>query len=190
MEGLPEKKEKQMRRTIMLLASMAVVLVLASGAAFALANLAIGGSIERVSIKTEKEASGGNDTSFVDIPGATVFVPSGSSRLIMARYSAESVCSGGSGNAYCSVKIVARNETTGAITELGPTSDGGFAFDSTDGGRETSVSWESHSMDRSVRLGEGSYFITAQRRSVPGPGTTTPPTFRLDDWSFTVEQAQ
>jgi hypothetical protein len=190
MEGLLEKKEKQMRHTIRLLASMAVVLVLASGAAFAVVTLTIGGPIERVSIKTEKNASGGNDKSFVDIPGASVFVPSGTSRLIMARYSAESVCSGGSGNAYCSVQIVARNETTGAITKLEPTSDGGFAFDSTDGGRETSVSWESHSVDRSFRLGDGSYFITAQRVSVPGPGTTTAPTFRLDDWSFTVEQAR
>ena len=53
----------------MLLApSMAVVLVLASGAVFAVSTLKIGGPIERVSIKTEKEASGGNATSSSTFP--------------------------------------------------------------------------------------------------------------------------
>jgi hypothetical protein len=189
MEGLPEKKEKQMRRTIMLLASMAVVLVLASGAAFGVLTFTSGGSIERVVIARGNDASSSIATSFVDIPGASVqvFVPSGTSRLIMARYSAESVCSGGSSDAFCSVKIVARNSTTGADTELKPANDGGFAFDSTDVGRETSASWESHSVDRSDRLGAGSYTIRAQRASISKGAA---PTFRLDDWSFTVEQAR
>ncbi len=174
-----------MRRTTLLLASMAVALVLASGVAFAVVTFTSGGFIERVVIARETVASSSNSTAFVDIPGASVgvFVPSGTSKLIMARYSAESACSGGTG--YCSVRIVARNSTTGELTELQPGSGLDFAFDSTDGGRETSASWESHSMDRSNRLGAGSYTIRAQRAV-----TSSATTFRLDDWSLTVEQSQ
>jgi hypothetical protein len=173
-----------MRRITLLLASMAVVLVLASGAAFAVLSLTSGGSIERVAVARETTATTSSSTSFVDIPGASVavFVPSGTSRLFLARYSAESACSGGTG--YCSVRIVARNSSTGAITELQPASGSDFAFDSTDAGRETASSWESHSMDRSNRLGAGSYTIRAQRAV-----TSASTTFRLDDWSLTVEQA-
>jgi hypothetical protein len=176
-----------MRRTILLLASMAMVLVLASGAAFAVLSFASGGFIERVAIARETSATTSSSTSFVDIPGAavSVFVPSGSSKLIMARYSAESACSGGTGSQYCSVRIVARNSATGAITELQPASGLDFAFDSTDAGRETASSWESHSMDRSNRLGAGSYTIRAQRAV-----TSSATAFRLDDWSLTVEQSQ
>jgi hypothetical protein len=176
-----------MRRTTLLLASMAVALVLASGVAFAVVTFASGGFIERVVIARESSSStfSSTSTAFVDIPGASVsvFVSSGTTRLIMARYSAESACSGGTG--YCSVRIVARNSTTGELTELQPGSGLDFAFDSTDGGRETSASWESHSMDRSFRLGAGSYTIRAQRAV-----TSSATTFRLDDWSLTVEQSQ
>jgi hypothetical protein len=169
----------------MLLASMAVVLVLASGAAFAVLTFASGGFIERVVIARETSASTTTSTSFVAVPGASVgvFVPSGTTRLIMARYSAESACSGGTG--YCSVRIVARNNSTGAITELQPAVGIDFAFDSTDAGRETGSSWESHSMDRSQRLGAGSYTISAQRAV-----TSSATTLRLDDWSLTVEQSR
>ena len=73
-----------MRRTILLLASMAVALVLASGVAFALVTFTGGGFIERVVIASETVASSSNSTVFVDIPGASVgvFVPSGTTRLI------------------------------------------------------------------------------------------------------------
>ena len=177
-----------MRRTILLLASVAVAMVLASGVAFALVTFAFGGPIERVAIARESSASSSNSTAFVDIPGASVsvFVPSGATKLIMARYSAESVCFGGTG--LCSVRIVARNSTTGAITLLQPAASGAateFVFDSTDAGRETGSSWESHSTDRSLRLGAGSYTIRAQRAV-----TSSATTFRLDDWSLTVEQSQ
>jgi hypothetical protein len=178
-----------MRRTTLLLASMALVLVLASGAAFAVLSFESGGSIQRVVIARGGSLSPSTSTSYVSIPGASigVFVPSGTSRLIMARYSAESACYGGSGDQWCSIRIVARNNATGAITELQPAAEGAdldFAFDSNDGGDESRTSWEGHSMDRSARLGAGSYTIRAERAV-----SSSAVTFDLDDWSFTVEQA-
>ena len=139
-----------MRRTLLVLASMAVVLVLASAAAFAVLTTAKGGPIDKVKIARETAGSFTKSTSFVDIPGASVRVgvPSGTTRLIMARYSAESTCYGASG--WCSIRIVAVKP--GTLRELEPASGGDFAFDSTNNNNEQSASWESHSMDRSARL--------------------------------------
>jgi hypothetical protein len=179
-----------MRRTIVLLASMAVALVLASGAAFAVVTLASGGAIDRVSIVRQDEAFTTSSTSYVDIPNTQVgvTVPAGTTRLIMARFSAESTCVGGSGFPplhYCSMTIVAVNAGSGAVTELQPASGLDFAFDSTDANTESIGSWESHSMDRSLRLGAGSYRIKPQA-AVSNSATR----FTLDDYSFTVERAQ
>jgi hypothetical protein len=139
-----------------------------------------------VDIARETTSSFSHSTNFVPIPGASieVLVQPGRTDLIMARYSAESACTGPDpeGEGYCSIQIVARNNATGVITELEPASGPNMAFDSTDGGTESIASWESHSMDRSLNLGEGSYTITAQQRV-----TNSDMTFRLDDWSFTVE---
>ena len=92
-----------MRRTILLLASVAVALILASGMGFALLTIASGGSIERVQIARETSSTITNNVAFNDVPGAAVpvSVPAGSIRLIMARFSAESSCSGGAGAQYC-----------------------------------------------------------------------------------------
>jgi hypothetical protein len=176
-----------MRRTILLLASVAVAMILASGTAFALLTFASGGSIERIAIARETTATNTNAVAYNDVPGASVpvSVPAGSSRLIMARFSAESACNGGAGAQYCSVRIVAVNVANGAITELSPQSGMDFAFDSTDLASETFASWESHSMDRSERLREGNYRIKVQRAV-----TNAAVTFRLDDYSLTVETAQ
>ena len=175
-----------MRRTIRLLASVAVALILASGTAFALLTIASGGSIQRVQIVRETSATFSNAVAFNNVPGAavSVSVPAGSTRLIMARFSAESSCSGGAGAQYCSVRIVAVNVDNGAVTELSPQSGLDFAFDSTDLASETFASWEGHSMDRSERLDAGNYRIVVQRAV-----TNAAVTFRLDDYSLTVEQA-
>lgn len=176
-----------MSRTILLLASVAVALILASGTAFALLTIASGGSIQRVQIVRETSATFSNAVAFNNVPGAAVpvSVPAGSSRLIMARFSAESACSGGAGAQYCSVRIVAVNVANGAVTELSPQSGIDFAFDSTDSATETSASWESHSMDRSERLDVGQYRVSVQRAV-----TNAAVTFWLDDYSLTVETAQ
>jgi hypothetical protein len=82
------------------------------------------------------------------------------------------------------LRIVARNNSTGAITELEPAL-GGTVFDSTNGGSETLSPGESHSMDKSRRLGAGNYTVSVQQRV-----TNSDVRFILNDWSFTVEQAQ
>uniref|UniRef100_B8HML7 Peptidase domain protein n=1 Tax=Cyanothece sp. (strain PCC 7425 / ATCC 29141) TaxID=395961 RepID=B8HML7_CYAP4 len=137
-----------------------------------------GGAITAVSIVRGTDATSTTSTSFVTLPGAstTITIPSGKRAIIMARFSAESVCFGASG--YCSVRITANG------TELSPVVGKDFAFDSTNNNNETSVSWESHSMDRSSRvLGSGTYIIRVQY-------ATTDPSinFRLDDWSLIVEK--
>ena len=176
-----------MRRTILLLASMAVVLVLGAGAAFAVLTSVSGGSIFRVDIDRENSVSFTNSTSFVPIPGASVgvTVPSGTTRLVMARLSGVSSCFGantafGTG---CLVQIEARNNATGVITVLQPNSAGSF-FDTSNSGKEPQWSWESHSMDRSGRLGAGSYTISPKFKV-----NAANVTFQLNEWSFTVEQA-
>jgi len=175
------------RRTILLLASVAVALILASGTAFALLTIASGGSIERVQIARETSSTITNNVAFNDVPGAavSVSVPAGSTRLIMARFSAESACYGGAGAQYCKARIVAVNAATGAVTELSPKSGSNFAFDSTDSVTETSASWEGHSMDRSDRLDAGDYRVMVQQ-AVSDAAVT----FWLDDYSLTVERAQ
>ena len=62
-----------------------------------------------------------------------------------------------------------------------------FAFDSMSGGTETVLAQESHSMDRSLIVPRGSYTVKAQWVV---ENTTPATTFRLDDWSFTVEKAK
>jgi hypothetical protein len=179
-----------MRRTILLLASIAVVAFLASGAAFAVVTVVSGGAIDQVRIVRQDTEFSTQSTSFVDIPNTQVGinVPAGTTRLIMARFSAESRCVGGSGfpQLYnCSMRIVAVNTATGALTELQPATGRDFVFDSTDANTETIGSWESHSMDRSLRLDAGSYRIKPQA-AVSSSATF----FSLDDYSFTVERAQ
>jgi hypothetical protein len=178
-----------MRRTILILASMAVVLVLASSAAFALLSTGGGGPIQRVAIARENAGTPNTvrNTEFLDVPGAELQVsvpPGAQSRLVMARFSAESVCSGGTGPQACYLRIVARKTPTGPIiAELQPS--GGTIFDSTNAGSETLSSWESHSMDKSLRFAEGDYTVSVQQRV-----TDSHVRFALNNWSFTVEQSQ
>ena len=136
-----------------------------------------------------------NSTSWVDLPGATAAVSGVGNQLVLARFSAESYCTGAVGG-YCSVRILARGE------EMHPKAGCNFAFDSvaaggtatppesTDPGAEApetaaaAASSESQSMDRSiVRLG-GQTVVKVQVRSMAGATD-----FRLDDWSLTIERA-
>jgi hypothetical protein len=177
-----------MRRIMLLLVSLAVGLILGSGVALTVPSTLVGGgTIQEVLIVRETAVSTTSSTSFADIPGTFqgITVPTGG-RLIMVRFSAESSCSGGAGTVWCSIRIMAQNTATGAITEMQPASGSDFAFDS----RDQSVSWESHSMDRSLRLPAGSYIIRPQMAVVspnPAPGQTF---FSIDDYSLTIEKAQ
>jgi len=65
-----------------------------------------------------------------------------------------------------------------------PASGLDFAFDSVGTG-PTDDSLESHSMDRSRVLGAGTWTVRVQYAV-----STAATTFRLDDWSLTVERSK
>jgi hypothetical protein len=135
-----------------------------------------------VATSTGSVAATTSATSFVDLPGATatITVPGPENGLVLARFSAESACyqPGATIGNWCSVQIL----LDGA--PMDPATGVDFAFDSTDAGTETSTSWESHSMDRSLVVGPGNHTVVVQW--VVTNGATI---FRLDDWSLTIERA-
>jgi len=78
------------------------------------------------------------------------------------------------------------NDATRVEAEACPCGQGTqFAFDSTSGGTENILAQESHSMDRSVIVPRGTYTVKA-----PWAVTCSDVNFRVDDWSFTVENAK
>lgn len=115
---------------------------------------------------------------WVTLPSTTitVIVPSGASRLVNARFSGESLCTGTS---WCSMRIVYRPYTTGVITEMSPGSGADFAWD-TPGG-----SWETNMIERSTStfLGAGSYHVMVQAQLV---SPTSSPQMRIDDYHLAV----
>jgi hypothetical protein len=181
------------RRTLLLLVAMAATLVLVSGVALAAVTALRGGAINQVSVVSEDTASDyNNSTTFTDIPGAaaTVSVPRGEKGLILARYSAETICyivegTTNTGDNKCSVRIMVVNNATGQEVEACPCQGTAFAFDSTSGGTENILAQESHSMDRSLVVPRGRYTVKAQWAV-----THSDVRFRVDDWSLTVEKAR
>jgi len=144
-----------------------------------------GGGVLKVTVVTETNASATiNDGTYMQLPGAIVniTVPAGTTQLVRASFTAESACEAGAAGNYCTVRIVAVN-AAGSITELSPKSGFDYAFDTVQAAEEDG--WEGHAMDRSIVLGPGNYAIRVQWGIVNKGGITT---FRLDDWSFTVEQ--
>jgi hypothetical protein len=103
-------------------------------------------------------------------------VPSGQSALILARFAGESYCDGGTTSNYCSVRIMIDG------VEAQPAVGFDFAFDTDSASDDW---WEAHSIDRSAVVGAGSHTVTVQW-AVTDSGTT----FRLDDWSLTVERSK
>lgn len=169
-----------MRRTIRTLATIALAAVVgaavatAAGAAF---TSRTGTFTERQTFVRHTDPTTYTSTAFTNVPLAAiaVTVPSGVNRMLDARFTAESQCTGGS---WCSVRIVVRN-AAGIVTELQPASGNDFAFDSAAGGDN----WEGHAVERSsYYLAPGSYGVLVQA-SVRTVGTT----LRLDDWHFAVE---
>lgn len=115
---------------------------------------------------------------WVTIPTTTitVTVPAGTTRVIMARFSAESLCTNAS---WCSMRIVYRPYTTGVITEMSPASGTDFAWDSPGG------SWENAMIERSTAtyLPAGSYHVFVQGQLVGGSSGS----MRTDDYHLAVE---
>jgi hypothetical protein len=163
---------------------LAAVALIAVGAGVAIAQVAgvtkaKGGSISKVRIKRGENATATSSTDFVNIPGAKVKIKVArhDEALILARFSAESACYD-TANSLCSVRILVDGQ------EAKPASGINFAFDSTDAGTETSSSWESHSMDRSLVVGGGRHTVRTQFAT-----TSSTTGFRVDDWSLTVERS-
>jgi hypothetical protein len=138
-----------------------------------------GGGLVSRHVRTQTDVSaypGG--TVFTKIPGAEIFVrvPAGSTRLVLARFTAESQCSGPL-DKYCAIRIVAFNRTTRSTAELHPQVGLNHVFQRTQSDR-----FESHTIARAARLSSGSYSIIVQQAT-----TTAPMTFILDDWIFEVD---
>jgi hypothetical protein len=150
-----------------------------------------GGPVVQVKVVRGDTAATTTSQNYATVPGATttVTVPQGQRALILARFSAESNCVDGDPGEYCSVRI-----RIGNVEGL-PAAGTDFAFDSIrDPSNCTNVlfgnncGWSSHSMDRSRGpLGPGTYSVKVQWRVV---GATGVPSFRLDDWSLTVERVK
>jgi len=177
-------------RAALAVATVAVLCAASAAVASVLsASSASGGQITFVNVTRQDLAATTSSTTYVKVPGSgtRVTVTDGSD-LILARFSAESACYHATpstiGN-WCSVRLVLYDQATGLpVAELFPQSGVDFAFDSTDAGTEGSASWESHSMDRSIRVGNGAYNV-----KVEWAVTSSNVVFRLDDWSLTVEKA-
>lgn len=122
--------------------------------------------------------STGTQLTWENITGATlhVNVPGGESRLVTARFSAESACSAAGVEAWCAMRIVAKKPGS-SLVQLFPNSGSDFAFDSPGG-----EAWEGNSVTRSRRLGAGSWDIWVQGMSVGSGGSMA-----LDDWHFEVD---
>ncbi len=170
------------RKRLALLVGALVIAGIATGTAIAVhTGPYIGGSSYQTIIQNSTDAASTTSTAFTTLPGTFTFVsvPSSTTRLIVARFTAESYCSGGSAGNWCTARIVVYNRSTGAITELFPQSSTDFAFDAVGTANDY---WESHAIERSIRLGAGTYYVYVQWRT-----TSTSTSFRLDDWHFAID---
>jgi len=123
-----------------------------------------------------------SSTSWVSVPGSDIPMTLSASGLINARFTAESLCTGGAG--WCSVRIVVFSADTGTFTELNPASGTDFAFDSVNDG-SADDRYESNAMERSLRLPAGAYRFRVEY--AVDALAASPVTSRLDDWHFTVQ---
>lgn len=116
-------------------------------------------------------------SSWVNVPSTTITVnvPSGTRRLINARFNGESLCTGAG---WCSLRIVYKPYSSGSPTEFFPQSGSDYAWD-TPGG-----SWETGSIERSTDyLPAGNYHVWIQAQLVGGSS----PSLRLDDYHLAIE---
>lgn len=166
-----------LKRFGLIAGAIAASAILGGTAAVAVLTASSGGTTVQVQNRAETNPSTTNVAAFTDLPGAviSVTVPAGTTRLIGARFTAESQCTGLT-NRYCSVRIVA-TPASGGIIELNPQSGIDYAFDTAG-----SDQWEGHALERSIRLPAGTYRVRVQR-AVNVAGTV----FRLDDWHFRVD---
>jgi hypothetical protein len=167
--------------------SIAVAALVATGALAATAAAVVttsqGTTQMQMSNVASTDASTTSSTSWVSVPGSDVPMKLASGGIINARFTAESACTGPD-NGWCSARIVVYSVATNTFTELEPASGMDFAFDSA---ATSADAWESHAIERSIRLPEGSYRFRVEY-AVHAPTTTV--TSRLDDWHFAVEASK
>lgn len=129
-------------------------------------------------VVTSGSAQQTTSAAFIDLSGAstTIDVPSGQTATIVARYTAESLCYGGGSGAWCSVRILLDGN------EMQPAVGTDFAFDSTNGGNNTSANYGARAVIRvATGVAAGTHTVKVQWGGVAGT-----PTFRLDDWALDV----
>jgi hypothetical protein len=157
----------------------AVVLACGALAATALAFSTGGTQIQMINQESAVAAST-SALVWTDLaPSAvSVTVPTNSTRLINARFTAESGCAGPNAG-RCLARIIAVN-AGGGFVELSPiTAD--FMFD-TDVAGLTDDGSEGNAMERSRRLPAGTWRIVVQRMV-----TNATTSFVVDDWHHAVE---
>jgi hypothetical protein len=166
----------------LLLVVPAVVLAAGGGTAAAVLVPSTGGAQLAMQNRSENVATLSSSTVFNDVPGATIVktVPTGKTQLVNARFTAESNCTRAvpAAGGWCSTRIVAQR-IGGATVELNPQAGIDYAFDSV-----ATDQHEGHAMERSIRLGAGTYVIRVQRAV-----TNNAISFRLDDWHLAVESS-
>ena len=136
-----------------------------------------------------------SSSAWEDLPGSqtAVTIPTNSNAYFLARFSAQSVCYGPGG--FCPVRVMLSKDgqtweeigiditqypnVYGAATPSQAT----FAFDSTNGGRNTGVEAASHAFEQHSRgFVNGTYLVKVQ------VGVNTPgDVFSLNAWHLTVE---
>lgn len=133
------------------------------------------------------------DNAYQNLPGGgldggAAAVIAGNGTLVTLRFTAESQCAGGGTDpGWCGVRIL-----VDGVEALPAPAD--YAFDSTNSGEDGAASWEGHAMDRHICIanpGGAVRFVPVQVqwRVFSSDGDTTPPSFRLDDWTLTIESA-
>ena len=164
-------------------AAIAATALLGTSPASAVLTGSAGGSTIFVQNRADNAPAVTGVVGFVDIPGANVVVtvPAGASRLVTARITGESLCIGAAAVAgrWCSVRVIVTNTVSGASQELNPVAGLDFAFDTVTNPNDL---FESNAIERSIRLGPGTYRVRGQY-GVSFNGVS----FRLDDWHFRVD---
>lgn len=144
-----------------------------------------GGGIVAVKKLSEVAAKQRSATTWATLVRTTIVIPtSDPASFLDMRFSGESACSGGGSDpAWCTLRIMVDG------VEANPIVGTDFAFDSTNRGRETNASWESHAIERySQCLQPGTHVVWVEWASVDF--VAPPPTFSIDDWVLAIERVR
>lgn len=160
------------RRVATVAVAVAALLLTAAGVATAAVTTKSGTSVTRVSVLTQGTAAVYTGAAWVTIGTTSLYATAGS--FVVATFTAESACYGGSG--WCSVRVLVDGG------EAEPVAGTDFAFNSTDNGTESASSWESHSVQRTRSVAVSAYHAVAVQVTQVGAGVA----HRVDDWALSA----